>query len=576
MEEKKNNAVEKAENVVQSNQQKNKKKKAKKAVNHKEKNNDKQLKKQQLKAQREKIKAEKEKALAEKRVEMARIRAQKKAEKQKAKATALRERNRRKEEREKRRLEFKEQRKARIMAEKRAKREQKSQNKQKNKERNKGVGGWIAAVISLGLATLVLASVLTFTFLMPSVQDNLLEANYQKSFYDTVEQVDNIDLNLSKAITTADSGAMQQYLVDTAINSELAENDLQQLPLQDESKYYTTKLINQIGDYAKYLNKKIINGQPITENDYQSLVQLYRANQTLKDSLQKMVGSMGDDFSFSSMIDGGKSNLVIEGFSELQNLSVQYPELIYDGPFSDGLNEREIKGLKGDEIDSATAREQFAKIFAEYNVEKVENVGETTAQIDCFNLQANVKGDLLFAQISKKGGKLIMFSYSGSCNEVRCDADTATERAQEFLDGLNLNDMKPVWINLSNNLYTINFAYEKDGVIVYSDLIKVRVCAETQMVIGFEARSYYTNHVERVIDQPALTKEQAKNKISKNIEVDSIRLAVVPIGQSNEKLCYEIAGEYDGSTYYIYIDAISGKQVEMFKVIESTEGTLLM
>ena len=55
-----------------------------------------------------------------------------------------------------------------------------------------------------------------------------------------------------------------------------------------------------------------------------------------------------------------------------------------------------------------------------------------------------------------------------------------------------------------------------------------------------------------------------------------MRLAVVPIGQTSEKLCYEIAGLYDGSTFYVYIDAISGKQVEMFKVIESTEGTLLM
>ena len=60
------------------------------------------------------------------------------------------------------------------------------------------------------------------------------------------------------------------------------------------------------------------------------------------------------------------------------------------------------------------------------------------------------------------------------------------------------------------------------------------------------------------------------------MEVNSIRLALVPIGTSAEKLCYEFAGEFDGSTYYVYIDAKSGRQVEMFKVIESTEGTLLM
>ena len=59
-------------------------------------------------------------------------------------------------------------------------------------------------------------------------------------------------------------------------------------------------------------------------------------------------------------------------------------------------------------------------------------------------------------------------------------------------------------------------------------------------------------------------------------ENDTARLALVPIGLKSEKLCYEFSGEYDGSTYYVYIDANTGRQVEMFKVIESTEGTLLM
>ena len=521
-------------------------------------------------------KAQRDRARKQRKVELARIRAQRKAEKQKVKVAAIRERNRKRAEYEMRRQELLAEREQTRMANKRAREEGRRRDRQRNKDRNKGVGGWLAAVISLGIATLVLSSVLTFTFLMPSAQENMLEASYHKSFYDTVEQVDNIDLNLSKALATVDSGALQRFLVDTAINSELAENDVQQLPLHDESKHYTTKLINQIGDYSKYLNNKLINGETLSESDYATLNRLYQANRTLRESLQKMMDKMDGDYTFSTMIDGGKSDLVIEGFSELQNLSVQYPELIYDGPFSDGLNEREIKGLTGAQIDQAMARESFSKLFADYNVKDVKNTGETTNKIECFNVEGLVNDELIFAQFSKQGGKLIMFSYAGSCNEVRCDSATAIEKAEQFLTAQGIENMKPVWINLANNLYTINFAYEQKGVIVYSDLIKVRVCAETEMVIGYEATSYYTNHTERVIGKATLTAEQAKSKISNNITVDSVRLAIVPIGQTSEKLCYEISGEYNGSTYYVYIDATTGKQVEMFKVIESTEGTLLM
>ena len=203
-------------------------------------------------------------------------------------------------------------------------------------------------------------------------------------------------------------------------------------------------------------------------------------------------------------------------------------------------------------------------------------MGEATGDIECYNVQGVVNGDNLYAQISKKGGKMIMFSYAGSCDKIVIDQEQAIENATRFMESVGIKDMKAVWINLANNVYTINFAYEQDGVIVYSDLVKVRVCAETAMVIGLESRSYYTNHTERQIGSASIGKATAKTKVSDNISVDTARLVIVPIGQKSEKLCYEFSGEYNGSTYYIYIDAVTGRQVEMFKVIESTEGTLLM
>ena len=91
-----------------------------------------------------------------------------------------------------------------------------------------------------------------------------------------------------------------------------------------------------------------------------------------------------------------------------------------------------------------------------------------------------------------------------------------------------------------------------------------------------EATSYYTNHTERIIPSPLLSVSAAKNKVSDNITVLTSRLAVIPFGEKTEKLSYEFSGTYDGATYYVYIDAVTGRQIEMFKVIESTEGMLLM
>ena len=518
MEEKKNNALEKAQNAQVD-------KKAKKQQKQ-EKKRAKKLKAQKLKEEREKIRAERETQKLMEDAERARTR--------------------------------------------------QANREERKSKKSSGKNGWLAAVITLSIATLLLASTLTFTYLMPSATDTALESNYRKSFYDTVEQIDNIDLNLSKILASKDKGAIQTYLVDVAVESELAENDLQQLPLKDENKFYTTKLVNQIGDYAKYLNKKLINGEDLSQQDIESLRALYKANRAFKDLLNSTVTEMGVDYSFSSLNNAGNGNLVLKNFNELENLSVDYPELIYDGPFSDGQDDREVKGLTGNPVTQAEAQENFKKIFKDRGLTEVNCVGESEGNIPTFNITAMENGEELYAQISKTGGRLVMFAYSGSCKEVNYQSDYATEKGLEFLQNAGYKDMKAVWINLSNNLYTINYASEKNGVIIYSDLVKVRICAETGSVIGLEATSYLMNHTERVISSPAITKSSAVKFVSDEIEVETGRLVVVPVGSSSEKLCYEFSGTYDGSIYYVYIDAVTGRQIEMFKVIESTEGELLM
>ncbi len=545
--EEKNNAVEKVENIEKSNKEK---------------------------------KAEERKR---KKLQNKRIKEFKKDEREKARLAYRRERSKMLLDRENRKQELKAERIERFdnirkqkVLEKENRKNKRLENRQKNRQRKMGIGGWVTAVVSLGVCTLLLATALTLVFILPSSSDKDVENLYQKSFYNTTSEIDNIDADLSKAIVTNDKSALQKYLVDIAINSELCESDISSLPLQDENKFYTTKLINQIGDYSKYLNNKIIDGEDLTEKDRNTLVSLYNSNLVLKNAFQNMSANMDGDYSFNDLLDAKEGDIVLDGFNELQNLSVEYPELIYDGPFSDGKDNREIKGLTGEEINKEGAQKIFIETFGGYGLNNIEYAGENNGNIECFNYQAEIGEDVIYAQISKKGGKVLMFSYSGSCKAINIDREYAEEKGLEFLSGLQIDDMKAVWINLANNVYTINFAYEDNGIVVYSDLIKIRVCAETGMVIGMEGTSYYTNHTKRNIPSALISESEAKEKVSSNIEIESARKAIVPIGNSSEKLCYEFSGRYNDSLYYVYIDARTGKQVEMFKVIDSTEGELLI
>ena len=563
MTKKKNNAVEKTEKAIKNNKKDSRSKpkkmsKDEKLVKKQKARQQKLLERQQLKTERERIRAQKE-------IELSKIRSERQLEREKVQANRVRERERRKT----------------LLAQQKLERKQKkdqlkNERKQKNKDRRQGTGGWIASTIALGITSLVLASLLAFNFLVPSSSDNLLQTGYAKSFYSTVEQIDNIDLNLSKILASKDNVAMQKYLVDTAINSEIAENELHQLPLHDESKAGTTKLINQIGDYAKYLNNKLANGEKITKMDIESLASLQQSTRKLKQSFSLMSEKIANGYSFESLASAKDGDPLLAEFSNLQNLSTSFPELIYDGPFSDGINDREIKGVHGEEINGERAKQKFIEIFGAYNLEDVTLVGETNTDIVCYNVQANVDGDLLYAQISRTGGHLIMCDYAGDCDQEVYDQAECIEKGEEFLKSVGIKNIKPVWVNLASNVYTINFAYTIDDVIVYSDLVKVRVCSETNKVIGFEGSSYYTNHTERTVETPKISEQVARSKVNDDIEILSSRLAIVPVGTASEKLCYEFSGDYNGETFYVYIDATNGRQVEMFKVISSTEGELLM
>lgn len=503
---------------------------------------------------------EKDKGGAKKEVRRAE-KEHRRAEKYKAQAAAKREKERLKAERLENRASVKE--------------ERKKLREERRKEPH-GKSGYVAGIITLGLSTLILASVLAFTSVTPSAEEAALETGYRKSFYDTVAQVDNMDINLSKAIATKDSGAVQLYLVDLAVNSELAENDIQQLPLKDESKFYTTKIINQVGDFAKYLNKKIVRGEKPSAEDYKSLRALYKANAALKETLQSVMANMQDGYSFSEMGEKLQDNDLLDRFNRLQELSVEYPELIYDGPFSDGRDNAEMKGLSDEEITREEAAERFKKYFKDYDVADITAEEKTAGITEVYGVQGALKGETLYAQITVKGGNLLLFSFAGSCKDVVLEEEFAVENAKNFLENAGYNGMKAVWINLANNVYTINFAPEKDGVIMYPDLVKARVCAETGMVIGVEAASYLANHTERQIASPAVTKSEARAKVSDEIAVETGRLAVIPFGNSAERLCYEFFGTLDGDEYYIYVDALTGAQAEMFKVINSEDGRLLM
>ena len=111
--------------------------------------------------------------------------------------------------------------------------------------------------------------------------------------------------------------------------------------------------------------------------------------------------------------------------------------------------------------------------------------------------------------------------------------------------------------------------------VLYPDMIKVKVCEERGIVTGMEAMSYVKNHSSRHIEGATVTSEQAESAIDGRIEVKGTRLALIPL-DGEELLCHEFNGTFDGREYFVYVDARTGEEVQVLTVIGTAQGRAVL
>ncbi len=463
------------------------------------------------------------------------------------------------------------------IADRRALKEQKRELRMQNRreKRNRGLGGWLAAVIALGSTTLVLATL--FTLSMTNVFDGMKindRADVAESYYNLVDYVDNMDVSMSKLMVSNDKAQQQRLLGNLTTQASLAADDIARIPLKDESKYYTTKYINQVADYSKYLNNRLIDGDSITEADRENLSSLYSINTVLKEELSALNAEMGSEFDFNTILNEGDDNMFLAKFNALEEKAVDYPKLIYDGPFSDSVDKEEPE--KAESITTREAEKKFSSIFAGYDIKNVESVGESEGKIDCYNVRADAVDGEIYASLAKTDGSLIMFNHYADCSEQNYSLEECIKKADEFMVQSGLSDMTAVWATENGATAYINYCYTQGGVIVYPDMVKVTVCKERGIVSAYDSTAYYLNHKQREIDEPTISQKEALTGLSTDLSVLATRLCLILRGETKEVLAYEVFGMAGDAEYYIYVDAKTGKEVQIFRVVSTSEGDLLM
>jgi len=234
-------------------------------------------------------------------------------------------------------------------------------------------------------------------------------------------------------------------------------------------------------------------------------------------------------------------------------------------------------GVSGAEVDQGTAEQRAERITGL----DMTFAGENQGQIPAYDFSfSDDSGNWAEASITKQGGMLLYYMSAASGNaEGKPDEETGRkyrDTAQAKLNELGYENMQSTYAQYYGGVAVINFAAAQDGVILYSDLVKVWVDRENNRVCGIDARNYLFSHRPRELSQPAVSREEAQSMLSANLTVQSHAMALIPVTPETEVLCHEFKCTLGEDSYILYVNAKNGQEEQIFKIIDSEDGQLVI
>ena len=391
------------------------------------------------------------------------------------------------------------------------------------------------------------------------------ENNYRRALYAACDSMKNLDSNLGKAAISNSPANQTQTLTNVVIHANQVNQNLANLPIADSDNLSACqKFVNQTQDYATYLLKKLAKGEKLSAGEKASLAELNAVATNVYNFLEEYANSDSGMFIVNGNGQGNFGQLS-SSLDEVDDNAFAYEKLIYDGPFSDSVEEKTLK------TDKVVSTKEGGKI-----VKKLFGDNTFKAKIDSkgmwYSYELNNGRVLLAAD-----GRVAQYeSYAESDTAGKAlKKEVCIKAAEEFCQKLGY-DVKGVWVSkVQDEVTYVNCATVINGVIVYPDLIKVAVDSYSGKVVGMEAKSYLINHTDWKVDFGKVSKEDAQKSVDAGLKVTNVSKALIE-KDGERYLAYEFQCQMGDRQYYVYVDSNTGNEVEIFKVIQNTEGYTVM
>ena len=328
---------------------------------------------------------------------------------------------------------------------------------------------------------------------------NLQVNTYNESFANLVNYMNSVESLLAKSMISKSANHSAETLTEVWRDSNLALVYLTRIPMSTEELSQTAKFLNQVSDYSYSLSRKNIDNEELSSDDFNNLKLLHQYSEQLENTLNQLSDELTNgaiswkDLTKNNSLEYAQTVDNVSVFSNIDSNLSQYEGLIYDGAYSDHINKKDKVGLVGDDISEDEAYQKVKDFFGEDKIESINfNQFLENADIACYDFSVKLKNEdnNVNVEIAKKGGSVIEMQNNRDIQEEKISQEEANDIGKKFLDEKGFPGMKETYFTKLDNIVTVNYAFEYDGIVAYPDLIKVKIALDNGEILGLEAQGY--------------------------------------------------------------------------------------
>lgn len=414
------------------------------------------------------------------------------------------------------------------------------------------------------------------------------ENSYNLAFFELVGYIQNVENYLAKSLISSSPEHGAETLTNVWREANLASSYLAQLPISTNELANTAKFLNQVSEYSYSLSRKNIYNESLSDEDLKNLKELHNYSVELENTLNQLSLEINDGkISWGELNQKGSnafaqqvSNLSQESFGNITKSFEEYAGLIYDGAYSEHINQGAKKALTGSEISEEEAKEKIKQYFAEEKIgEIISNGLIENGQIPAYDFSIKLNGEdnnYAYISITKQNGYVLLMNYNRDIKTEVISNEDANKIGKEYLANHGFENMKETYFLKQDGIITINYASTQNDVVMYPDLIKLKIALDNGEIMGIETSGYLNSHTNREELNPKISKEEAKKTINKDLQIESEGLAIIPTEWNTEVLCWEFKGKVENTEFLVYINANNGREENILVIIDTPNGTLTM